>query len=89
MDGPGDEILTHAAFPKYQDRRISVGDVLDDRPDCPHLRASVEKRDVVGEVTLSSVTVVSRVTVGGVAQVNPVRERVWGNFSSVSRDFVA
>src|SRR5207245_6572647 len=36
VDGPGDEVLTYAAFPTDQDRRIRIGDVLDDRPDCPH-----------------------------------------------------
>ena len=45
VDGPGDEVLTYAAFPTDQDRRIRIGDVLDDRPDCPHLRASVEEWD--------------------------------------------
>jgi len=42
MDGPGDEVLSHAAFATDQDRRIGVGDVLDDSHDCPHLRAPVE-----------------------------------------------
>src|SRR2546425_10048033 len=45
VDRPGDEVLTYAAFPTDQDRRIRIGDVLDDRPDCPHLRASVEEWD--------------------------------------------
>src|SRR2546425_3275706 len=45
VDRPGDEVITHAALPTDQDRRIRVGDILDDRPDCPHLRASVEEWD--------------------------------------------
>src|SRR5207237_124293 len=42
MDGAGDEVLAYAAFPAEQDRRIRVGDVLDDLADCPHRRAAVE-----------------------------------------------
>ena len=45
VDGPGNQVLTYAAFPTDQDCRIRIGDVLDDRPDCPHLRASVEEWD--------------------------------------------
>src|SRR6267142_1469164 len=55
MDGPGDEILPYPAFPTDQDRRIRVGDVLDDRPDGAHRRASVENREMVDEITLSNV----------------------------------
>ena len=44
MDGAGDEILADAALAPEQDRRIRVGDVLDDRPDGPHPWASVQKR---------------------------------------------
>ena len=43
VNRPGDEVFTHTALPTDQDRRIRIGDVLDDRPDCPHLRASVEE----------------------------------------------
>ena len=53
MDSARDQIFSHAAFPSDQDRRVSVGDVLDDRPNRPHLRASIEQHDVVGERTLS------------------------------------
>src|SRR5439155_100655 len=35
--------------------RALVGDVVDGRPDCPHLRASVEERDVVRYMTHSNV----------------------------------
>src|SRR5207244_4804373 len=48
MDGPGDQVLAHAALPPDQHRRVRVGDVLDDRQNGPHLRAAVPKLDSVG-----------------------------------------
>ena len=53
MQGAGDEVLPDAAFAADQDRRIRVGDAFDDGADRPHLRASVEQGDVVGEVALA------------------------------------
>src|SRR3989441_941110 len=47
MDGPGNEVLAHAALPADQDHRIRVRDVLDDGQDGPHLRASVQQRRVI------------------------------------------
>src|SRR3989475_12649302 len=52
MEGPGDEVLAHATLSTDQHRRISIGDVVDDRPDGPHRGASVEQWAVVGELTL-------------------------------------
>src|SRR5438132_12893593 len=52
MDGPGDAVFAHPAFAAEQDRRIRVRDVLDDREDGPHPRASVVKWDVAPEIRL-------------------------------------
>jgi hypothetical protein len=46
MYGAGDEILADAALAPDQDRRVRVGDILDDRPDGAHLRASVKERTI-------------------------------------------
>src|SRR5207244_10860933 len=45
-DGTGDAIPAHAALAPDQDRRVGVGDTLDDPPDPPHRRASIKKRNV-------------------------------------------
>src|SRR3989442_14830901 len=42
LNGPGDD-RAYAASSQDQDRRVSVGDILDRPPDCPDLRASVEQ----------------------------------------------
>jgi len=65
MDGPGDEVLAHAAFPANQDRRIRVGDVFDDRADCPHRRAALEKRDMMGETRLATIHLSQRTVSSG------------------------
>src|SRR5207249_7935778 len=44
MDRASDQILSHAALTPDEDRRVSVGDALDHRPDRSHLRAPVEER---------------------------------------------
>src|SRR3989475_10296731 len=52
MEGPGDEVLAPATLSTDQPRRISIGDVVDDRPDGPHGGAPVEQWAGVGELTL-------------------------------------
>jgi hypothetical protein len=47
MDGAGDEVFPDAALAPDQDCRVRVRDVLDDRPDGLHLRASVHQRDAL------------------------------------------
>src|SRR5262245_4848888 len=47
VDGPGDEVFPHTALAPDQDHRVGVRDVLDDRPDGLHLRASVHQRDAL------------------------------------------
>src|SRR5207253_2324567 len=44
MDGSGHQVFADAAFTPDQDRRIRIGDTLDDGPDGAHLGASVEER---------------------------------------------
>ena len=46
MHGSSHQVLADAAFTADQDRRICIGDTLDDRPDGAHLRASVDERTV-------------------------------------------
>jgi len=60
MDDPADEVLSDAAFPMHQDRRIRVGDVLDECSDRSHLRASVQEGYVVGRMTLSTINLCQR-----------------------------
>jgi len=62
MDGPSDKVFPHAAFPADQDCRVSTGDVRDDCPDRPHLRAFVDQWVVVvvGETTLSNILLCQR-----------------------------
>ena len=48
MDGSGHQILPDTAFTTDQDRRIRIGDILDDGHDGAHLGAAVEERAVVG-----------------------------------------
>src|SRR5262245_7183781 len=47
MDGPGDQVLPHAAFPTDQDRRIRMSNALDELPDRLHGRAEAEQWGVV------------------------------------------
>jgi len=54
VNGPGDDIFANTGLPTDQDRRIGVGDLLDDPSDVAHLRASVEKLQVLIETTLST-----------------------------------
>src|SRR2546428_12969367 len=65
MDRSGDEILTHAAFPANEDRRISVSDFLDDPADCPHPGAFAEQGGSVGAMTFSDVPCCQRPLRGG------------------------
>src|SRR2546426_574798 len=65
MDSSGDEILTHAAFPANEDRRISVSDFLDDPPDCPHPGAFAEQGGSVGAMTFSDIPCGQRPLRGG------------------------
>ena len=61
MDGPCDKVLPHAAFAPDQDRCIGVCDVLDNCPDRPHPRASVEQWVVgVGETMLLNILLYQR-----------------------------
>ena len=43
VDGAADEVLADSALAEKQDRRVGVGDVLDDTPDGPHRRAVFER----------------------------------------------
>jgi hypothetical protein len=52
MNGSGHQILADATFTTDQDRRVRVGDTLDDRPDGAHLRAFVKERTVAGGIGL-------------------------------------
>ena len=49
MDGPGDELLTHAALAADEHRDIAVGHLLDDRGNRRHLGvvSPEEKRPVL------------------------------------------
>src|SRR4030095_1965603 len=50
MQGAGDDIRADATLGSEQDRRVRVGDTLDDRPDGAHLRASIEEWAVAGGI---------------------------------------
>ena len=42
MDGPGDELLARAALPLDEDRRVRLGDALDDPEDLAHRQGVAE-----------------------------------------------
>ena len=50
MDGSGDEVLAHAAFPAEHDGRVGIGDVLEHLADRAHGGTAVEQRRVLGEI---------------------------------------
>ena len=75
MDGPGDEVLPRSRFPAEQDRRIRIGDALDDRADGLHRRAFFEDRGPVDEGTLESYRSHGNPLVVGPVSVVPVSSR--------------